>query len=301
MKIFYSWSGDYSKEIAKVFKNWLPNVIQKVIVYFSDEDIEKGKRWETEISRELSESHMGILFLTKENINSTWLHFEAGSLAKNIDKACIYTLLFDLEYSDIKPPLTMFQATKFNKTDIKKFLYSVNNQLNEDKLPESNLETILDTWWPKLETDVNKIDKSKFSISPVHAKRNDSEVLDEILNLVRELTYKNEMIRYLPTQLDNIFLDLIDTFINSFNNYGHLKDDKDNLTVIILKDVLFLAEKYNVSKDVYIKLRKSIGSLLDLLDYGPISITRKMFKDINSINKQSRIDSPKNESNDKLL
>ncbi|KXB59407.1 hypothetical protein HMPREF3180_02349 [Leptotrichia wadei] len=44
MKIFLSWSGEPSKSIAEKFKNWLPNVLQYVEPYFSQQDIELGER-----------------------------------------------------------------------------------------------------------------------------------------------------------------------------------------------------------------------------------------------------------------
>ena len=41
MKVFISWSGELSKNIAEVIKKWLPCIIQSVEVFFSPDDIEK--------------------------------------------------------------------------------------------------------------------------------------------------------------------------------------------------------------------------------------------------------------------
>ncbi len=45
-------------------------------------EIEKGKRWADEIMSGLEQAPIGILCLTQDNLDSKWLHFEAGALAK---------------------------------------------------------------------------------------------------------------------------------------------------------------------------------------------------------------------------
>ena len=42
MKVFVSWSGELSCQIAEVLKKWIPCIIQSVDVFFSPEDIEKA-------------------------------------------------------------------------------------------------------------------------------------------------------------------------------------------------------------------------------------------------------------------
>ena len=46
MKVFVSWSGELSCQIAEVLKKWIPCIIQSVDVFFSPEDIEKGDNWD---------------------------------------------------------------------------------------------------------------------------------------------------------------------------------------------------------------------------------------------------------------
>ncbi|MFF2501131.1 hypothetical protein [Peribacillus sp. NPDC058075] len=65
MKVFLSWSGEYSKNIALILKEWLPLVIQTLEPYVSSEDIRKGSRWSASIGQELEVSNYGILCLTK--------------------------------------------------------------------------------------------------------------------------------------------------------------------------------------------------------------------------------------------
>ena len=116
MKVFISWSGELSKQLANAFQTWLPSALQTVKPYFTPSDIEKGARWETEIAKELDESSVGILFLTRSNLNSTWLIYEAGALSKKLDKSKVCQFVFELTPSDLQGPLQQFQATE-NKKD----------------------------------------------------------------------------------------------------------------------------------------------------------------------------------------
>ena len=121
MKVFISWSGDTSFEVAKILKEWIPCVIQDVQPYFSSEDIDKGARWSTDIAKELESASFGILCVTKDNLESQWLNFEAGALSKAIDKSKVCPLLFRLKPSDISDsPILQFQMANVEKNDAQK-------------------------------------------------------------------------------------------------------------------------------------------------------------------------------------
>jgi hypothetical protein len=81
MKVFISWSGDLSERLAGRVRDWLPTVIQSVQPYFTPKDIDKGARWGTEISAELQQSRVGMICLTPENLESSWIMFEAGAIS----------------------------------------------------------------------------------------------------------------------------------------------------------------------------------------------------------------------------
>lgn len=83
MKVFLSWSGDLSRCVAALLRDWLQNVLQTLPVFMSDKDIESGARWNDVISSNLEESDFGIIVVTREGQDKPWLLFEAGALAKS--------------------------------------------------------------------------------------------------------------------------------------------------------------------------------------------------------------------------
>lgn len=183
-KIFISWSGELSKELGEALKDWIPKVLQTVKPYFTPDDIEKGAKWAKEIGQELSTSQVGIICLTQENQHNPWILFESGALSKNLEESKVCPLLFNFDTIDLKGPLSNFQATKFNKEDIKKLLESINNTCEESKLDSKNLDETFEVWWPKLEDKIKRILSSDKN-SPKVKKRTDRDILEEILELSR--------------------------------------------------------------------------------------------------------------------
>lgn len=183
-KIFISWSGELSKALAEVVRDWIPKVLQSVKPYFTPDDIEKGSRWAKEISGELATSQLGIICLTQDNQHSPWILFEAGALSKNLEDSKVCPILFNFDTTELKGPLASFQATKFTKEDIKKLLESINNSCNESKLEEKSLEETFEMWWPQLEGKIKEILAQAKSTTKVQ-KRPDRDILEEILELTR--------------------------------------------------------------------------------------------------------------------
>ncbi len=186
MKVFISWSGELSKNIAEVIKTWLPCIIQSVEVFFSPDDIEKGENWDTKVSTELLECKYGIICLTKENVSAPWIHFESGALAKALDSR-VATLMINVTPTDIKGPLSRYQATKLDKDDFFQLIKNINEQL-ETQLNIEVLKTLFNTLWDKINNDFKNLLEKYQDISPKKKKgiKND-EALDEILLLLRKL------------------------------------------------------------------------------------------------------------------
>lgn len=188
MKVFISHSGKVSHEIACIFRDWLPSVIQSIKPYVSSEDIDKGRRWSIDIAGELKDSNYGVCIVTKENVHAPWLNFEAGALSKIVNKANVSPFLFDIKGSEIpnNHPLTQFQFTIFEKKDIRKLIHSINNQLDEEnKLNDSRINKSFERWWSDLETKLTELKKRNANYIGKIEKDEQPNILEEILELVR--------------------------------------------------------------------------------------------------------------------
>ncbi len=158
MKLFISWSGATSHEVAKVFKEWLPYVLPKVELFLSSKDISKGVNWFSDIINKLNDSSFGIICLTKDNINSSWLNFEAGALGKSLEKYNVSPLLFDMKPSEIIGPLSQFQSTIIKNEDVYNLVKSINELSGSDKIDNSILQKNFKKLWPGLEELLKKIE-----------------------------------------------------------------------------------------------------------------------------------------------
>jgi hypothetical protein len=151
MKLFISWSGPVSGEIAREIRDWLPVLLPAVKPFLSPADIEKGAKWRTELGRELEQTNYGLVCLSKENLTSQWIAFEAGALSKAVSGK-VATVLFGIAHADVKEPLAQFQGTLFTSAEFKQLILDLNASTEADKRPEDHVQMLFDKLWPELET-----------------------------------------------------------------------------------------------------------------------------------------------------
>ncbi|MBC6999959.1 TIR domain-containing protein [Cytophaga sp. FL35] len=225
MKIFLSWSGNKSKLIAESLREWLEQVIQSTEPWIST-SIEKGKKWSKEISDKLEESKVGIICLTRENLNAPWILFEAGAISKSSD-SYVCTFLTDISSpTEITGPLSSFQHTKFQKEELLKLLRTINSRIKESKggksLNEKSLEDVFEIFYPKLETRITEI----LEVTPEQVAENnirsDRELLEEIVESQRSL---KERINDLWTNKD--IDSIVDHYVSNYVNSKGLGSEYD--------------------------------------------------------------------------
>ena len=181
MRVFISWSGARSREIALALREWLPRVIQSVEPWISAADIDAGAGWADDLQRQLAETNFAILCLTPENLREPWILFEAGAISKSIEKSRVCPYLFQLQPNDVKWPLARFFGELVNREGTWKIVQSMNKQM-KSPLSEKMLEETFNLWWPKLKERLEGVSASAPEAEP---KRDSADLLGEVLELVR--------------------------------------------------------------------------------------------------------------------
>lgn len=184
MNIFISWSGTASKAVAEALRSWIPRVIQSARPWLSSTDIESGARWSPEVEEQLRKCTAGILCMTSDNVVAPWLLFEAGALSKTVGRPFVCPYLLDLEPSDLRAPLSLFQARRANHEDTFALMSTINGGAPENQLSREGLEDAFEAFWKKLETALGEARKLVDASDKI-ATRDPDEMIQEILELVR--------------------------------------------------------------------------------------------------------------------
>ncbi|MGK5681331.1 TIR domain-containing protein [Actinoplanes sp. URMC 104] len=187
MRVFISWSKESSKQLALALRDWLPDVIQQVEPWVSSEDIEKGQQWLIEVGEQLEDLSEGLLCITPTNQHEPWLNFEAGALAKTLDRGKVRPVLLGIKPTDITGPLAQFQSTSAtDQEDMFKLVKSINTSC-ERPLDPDRLRTSFDRAWNDFSLKVQLIDLGTFKNGNAEERPSD-DMLREVLDLVRSMT-----------------------------------------------------------------------------------------------------------------
>lgn len=184
MRVFISWSGEPSKSIARVLRDWLPTVVQHVEPWMSDEEIKSGTRWNDEVAKALDGTDFGIVCVTASNQHRPWLMFEAGALAKRLDVGRLVPLCIDLAPAEVTGPLEAFQARCLDETGMRRLVQDM-MILREKPPPQAQIGQLFQAMWPALESHVSEAKQQ--SPSPQNPQRTTEEMLEELVDRVRRI------------------------------------------------------------------------------------------------------------------
>jgi TIR domain len=147
-RIFVSWSGERSRSAALGLKSLLLDVLGESLDVFISAHMDPGVVWVHELGKELEGSDFGILCLTQDNVQSPWLLFEAGAIAKNFGAARVVPYLIDDLV--LTGPLNQFQPVRADHQGTLRLLESI-NALREKPTQIDRLHRSFDKWWADLE------------------------------------------------------------------------------------------------------------------------------------------------------
>ena len=156
IRVFVSWSGKKSNRVAERISKLLPSIIPNVKVFFSA-NMRPGAVWGLELLRAIAKSQYAILCVTRDNLDSPWVNFEAGGIIMAGKRRLVCPLLIDLKPGQLHGPLGLFQARRFNKRD---FLDICKILGRMTRLDAERLRTNYDAIWPQLEKDARRKLKS---------------------------------------------------------------------------------------------------------------------------------------------
>ncbi|MEA2586962.1 MAG: hypothetical protein QOF33_5047 [Thermomicrobiales bacterium] len=194
MKILISWSGELSHEVGLAIHKHLRLFLHNTLPWISSEDIAKGTLWRLELGKALEAGSVGIFCITRDNVGSPWVNFEAGALSNQQDTARVIPFLFEMRHADLSGPLEDLQASAFtrglakNKEEFRKLLESINELDPVAQVPKPVFETTFEKMWPDLEREFNEIAERAEAPGVVVPKKihDAAQALDEVVEAVRD-------------------------------------------------------------------------------------------------------------------
>lgn len=182
MKIFISWSGPRSAAVAQLLHEYLPMINNAFDPWLSSLDIDKGSRSASEIAQALIAAKAGIICLTPNNLNAPWILFEAGGIAKTVDKPLACTLLVGLQPSDVSKPLGEFQHTRLQEKDLLHLVKALNKGAGDIARRDTEIEKAFKLCWPELRERLKNLPEDGPSERP---QRSQTDMFAEILDTMR--------------------------------------------------------------------------------------------------------------------
>jgi hypothetical protein len=266
MNIFICWSGERGHKLANALQTNLPRMIPDFATeapkdnLFVSDDIEKGTRWLDAVEDQLETADAGLVCITRESLNSGWIHFEAGALARAVRKkntrvkrrsGTLYTYLLGVEPGELKGPLSEFQSTRFDREDTRRLCSAIASSVGGNHSAAGDWEKAFDEAWGEFKATVNAIGPLPASklipgLEDIFRRKTFNEPLDECTRQtwIDRFTGARETIAGLKAyaaavNADNTYiLDLYNELVVQLDAYAM------NLGALLLKE-----ERFEVSPE----------------------------------------------------
>jgi len=146
--------------------------------------VQPGILWREIIKTELTDTDMGIFFLTRESIWSPWVLFEGGAIGK-LPGSRVFIVLVDVENNNLPSPFKQFQATPLKQDKMWELVKAINDELPK-KIRRKHSIQILNNkfleWWHGYKSKIDKAVKSTFSGSGDWTNVNEALISGRIAN-----------------------------------------------------------------------------------------------------------------------
>lgn len=188
MRVFIMWAGEQSHSVARALKDFLEFVVRGPRYFISD-DIEGGRLWRMVLAGELEAASFGIACMTRDNLRSHWLHFEAGALSKAVGQAHVIPFLAGPGTTDLDGPLADFQMVTCDEAGVRKLV-----RLLAAVVPDSNREVIDKSFrfvWPEFSEKLESVRRTAPEL-PAEPLRDESALIREILERIRRMEARGE-------------------------------------------------------------------------------------------------------------
>jgi TIR domain len=167
--------------VAKVLKEYLPEVLDGVDLFMSDKDIGPGERSMRVLESQLDDTTYGLLVVTAENQGESWLNFEAGALSKQVGKdedevPRVVPLLVDIDSPNLLTgPLSQFQAIELNAEGLLRTIRSIAAFVGSDA---AIIEERFRRAWPDMNKALTEAKRSR--IPTKKPERSVASKIDEV-------------------------------------------------------------------------------------------------------------------------
>ncbi len=164
MNLFICWSGRRGELAANALAEWMKKAFGGLVQPQVSSGLEKGVRWEEGLTKFLGEAHAGLVLVTPEALQSSWVSYEAGVLSRAVaveggramnagaGSGRLFTLLWGVRDAEINRPLAAFQSTQ--ATDESDFCRLVDSLLTLARRVESagdvKCSAAMPDKWPEL-------------------------------------------------------------------------------------------------------------------------------------------------------
>ena len=259
--IFICWSGDRSQRLARELRTFLsqaiPDIAKTGTTLFMSDDIAKGTRWFDAVEKELDRADAGLVCITREALQSGWIHFEAGALARAVRKNeqaradTLYTYLLGVQTDELQGPLAAFQSTRFDREDTKRLIASIAALIAPDTAARKTSEQAFEAHWPAFAAAVKEIGPLPAAqlipdLEELFRRKTFNEPLDECTrqSWIDRFTAARETIAGLETYRDAMkadgtyLLDLYNDLLGELDGYAM------NMGALLLRE-----ERFPIGRD----------------------------------------------------